>query len=360
MAGEPYWQTRLLRADEVASMHELSKACFGARANSEAFIQHRYFGTDGPQVFVVVADVDGRLVGSQAVTLLRFAVAGQDQLVGMFTDGMTHPDHRKKGIFRHLLVEAERLSFERGTLFLFTMPNDESLPAFAKSEQWRILPERLLYIRPVSVRGLLADRGLPLFLATFLGAPVDALLSLFKSHGGARAEELRELSGVATELDCLADRVAREAGGVMCKRDYCFLHWRFEENPTFRYRYFVVRDDLGQLDGYVVTTDERRFGTMVSYVVDSMCTPGSPGFRPLLYFATHRLREAGTRLVGAITSSPSQIATLRRAGFHKVPACIAPRRFHTACAPNPERLDIPAVVSDPRAWLLTLADFDTI
>lgn len=341
-------------------MHELSVACFGERANSEAFIRQRYGGGGGPQVDVVVADVGGRIVGSQALTLFPFMIDGRSETAGMFTDGMTHPDHRKRGIFRVLLEAAEARAWERGVGLLFTMPNDESLPAFEKSAAWKVLPDRELFVLPVDMGGFLRDRGLPKLLAAPMGGCASLLLSAAWKGGVARVEEIGGLAPYAAELDGLARAAAQAYGGVMCLRDHAFLRWRFEGNPTWRYRYFISRDAAGTLDGYAVTTTERRMNTTISYVVDMLSVPDTAPLSGLLRLVAGTLRREGTRLLASITSSPLQAEALRRAGLRRLPDRIAPRKFHTAYALNPSRPDLASACARKDAWLLSLADFDTI
>ena len=351
---------RLFTEEDVHGVYELSRACFVDRANTEAFIRRRYAPHRQPAVRVVLAEADGLLIGAQAVTLLPFFLEGREEPVAVFTDGMTHPNYRNRGVFRRVLHEAQQQAFDLGAAMLMTMPNDASLPAFRKSGLWQILPDRYLHVLPLDMPGFFRDRGLPSFLAAGLG-----LLSGLRllGSGAAPAEGVREvadLTCLAADLNTLAAAAARRIGGMMCRRDLAFLRWRFCGNPTWQYRYFISYDPAGRVQGYIVTTTERRLGTLVSYLVDMLCVGSAAVPLRLVSHAASTMRAGGARLFGIIASSAWLESVLRKAGFWKVPQFAAPRRFHTAYAVNPRRPDLATLAARTTAWFLSLADFDTI
>lgn len=359
MSAQRNWTVRLLRSDEGTALHRLSVACFGDGAHTEAFVQHRFCNGSVPSAEVVVAESDGRLVGAQAVTYLNFVVGGREETAGMFTDGMTHPNYRRQGIFRSLLVETEQRAFGNGASLLFTMPNDRSLPSFQRSPGWRILPDRILLARVVDVAGLLADRGMPGLLARGTGALTHWVVRNGSHLDPSGLAEVNELTPYSDEIDALTETMLPQLGSVACNRKHAFLDWRFAKNPSWRYRYFVAKDSSGKLSAYLVTVGEQRMGTYVCYAADLLWSSERDMIR-LLDFAALEVKRGGARLFGSIVSSPALVQVLRKAGFRNVPAAVSKRSFHTAYAVNPERPDIAAVAGDGNAWFLSLADFDTI
>jgi len=358
MTARGNWPVRLLRSDEAAALHRLSVECFGDGAHSEAFVQQRFCNGAAIASDVVVAEGAGRLIGAQAVTYLSFFVGGRAETAGMFTDGMTHPDYRRRGIFRSLLLEAERRAYDRGASLLFTMPNDRSLPSFERSPGWHILPDRILLARVLDVAGLFQDRGLPGLLARGMGA-----LTHWAVRNGGRLDaigltEVSELRPFAAEIDAIAERAIPQHG-VACDRGFAFLDWRFAQNPTWRYRYFVATDAAGRLSAYLVTAGEQRIGTFLSYAADMLWTNEQSMIR-LLDFSAAALKKDGSRLFGSIVTSPRLLRVLTKAGFRRVPRMVSKRCFHTAYAVHPDRPDVAAVARQSDGWFLSLADFDTI
>ncbi|MEX2302113.1 MAG: GNAT family N-acetyltransferase [Bryobacterales bacterium] len=353
------WTVRALRSDEGAALHRLSVACFGEGAHTAAFVDHRFCNGSAVPAEVVVAECDGRLIGAQAVTYLNFFAAGKEVTAGMFTDGMTHPNYRRQGVFRALLEETERRAFANEASLLFTMPNDRSLPSFQRSPGWHILPDRVLLARVVEVAGLLEDRGAPKPLARGVGALTHWAIRNGSHLDTNGLDEVNDLAPYAAEIDTLTEGTLPRLGGVACSRKHAFLDWRFAKNPSWRYRYFVAKDSTGRLSGYLVTVVEQRMGTSVCYAADMLWTDERDMIR-LLDFAALAVKSGGARLFGSIVSSPALIRVLRMAGFRQVPASVSKRSFHTAYAVHPDRSDIAAIAREGDAWFLSLADFDTI
>lgn len=359
MTTTNHWTVRALRSDEGAALHRLSVACFGEGAHTPAFVHQRFCNGSAVPAEVVVAECDGRLIGAQAVTYLQFVAAGKEVTAGMFTDGMTHPNYRRQGVFRKLLDETQRRAFAKEASLLFTMPNDRSLPSFQRSPGWHILPDRVLMARVVEVAGLLEDRGAPKPLARGIGALTHWAIRNGSHLDASGLTEVNDLAPHAAEIDALAAETLPRLGGVACSRKHAFLDWRFAKNPSWRYRYFVAKNSQGRLSAYLVTVAEQRMGTLVSYAADMLWADERDMIR-LLDFAALAVKSGGARLFGSIVSSPALIRVLRKAGFRQVPASVSKRSFHTAYAVHPDRSDIAAIARQGDAWFLSLADFDTI
>lgn len=59
-------------------------------------------------------------------------LSGQQILAAQSGDTMTHPNHRRKGLFRLLFEETAKLAKEEGIRFIFGFPNEASYPGFIK------------------------------------------------------------------------------------------------------------------------------------------------------------------------------------------------------------------------------------
>ena len=358
VAPDRPWRLRRLRADETDEARALSVACFGARANTEAFIRARYFHPQGPRVFVVVAEQDGRLIGQQAATLLPFRAGDSDVTVCMFTDGMTHPGYQRRGVFAHLLKATAAQAFERGACALFTMPNDESIPAFRKSATWSLFPPRYLYARVIDAGGFCRDRRLPRALGALL-VPV-ARRPQAARWASYSVDQIDGIETVADHIDRLAGDCCRCIGGVLCRRDAAFLQWRFGENPTFSYRYFVARDAEGRIGALVITTTESRLHTTITLVVDVVWSGDDEALSAAVEYAADRGLQDGATVFGTIVTPGHLADRLRRCGLCRLPPRFVGRRFHTAIALHPDRSVVPPIMARSESWYFGLADFDTI
>jgi hypothetical protein len=79
-------------------------------------------------------------------------VNGETMLAAQSADTMTHPGHRKKGLFQYLAQKTYALAKENGIRFIFGFPNQNSYPGFVKLN-WQFQPEplKLFMIRASSL-----------------------------------------------------------------------------------------------------------------------------------------------------------------------------------------------------------------
>jgi len=71
-----------------------------------------------------------------------FKLDGKTVLAAQSADTMTHPDHRKQGLFQRLAAKTYDLAREQNIQFIFGFPNQNSLPGFIKLN-WQFLPDQL-------------------------------------------------------------------------------------------------------------------------------------------------------------------------------------------------------------------------
>jgi hypothetical protein len=66
----------------------------------------------------------------------RFQIDGQMFLAGQAVDAMTHPDHRKNGLFLQLVEKTLELARHQGIQFIFGFPNQNSYAGLVKAN-WK-------------------------------------------------------------------------------------------------------------------------------------------------------------------------------------------------------------------------------
>lgn len=84
---------------------------------------------------------NGELAAYYGVFPVQMRVGDETFTAAQSGDTMTHPDHRKQGLFIRLAEETYRLAYDEGVKLVFGFPNDNSLPGFQRHLNWTFLPQ---------------------------------------------------------------------------------------------------------------------------------------------------------------------------------------------------------------------------
>ena len=211
---------------------------------------------------MLVAEVDGEIVGLRAFMRWAFAADGRRLSAVRAVDTATHPDHQGKGIFSRLTLEALDMLRDEGVDFVFNTPNGKSLPGYLKMG-WKPVgrfPVRIRVRHPWrfgrGARGALSGAETATSLHDVSGAePAGSLLSTQDSLG-----------------DLLRSRVA-PAGRLATPVDVDYLRWRYAEAPELAYR-AVVDEDAAGVRGFAVFRTRSRGTLREATVAELMVRAG--------------------------------------------------------------------------------------
>jgi GNAT superfamily N-acetyltransferase len=166
---------------------------------------------------VLLAEEDGRTVGTASISFVSMSIGGERLEVGMPLRVATDPDYRGRGIFGKLEAANEERVSGLGVRLLLTVPNAASAPVFLGRLGWTPLPSLRVWSR----------------WRLWSGKP--------------RAQSVERFSAVP----------APEAGGPdRVLRDEAWLNWRFADSPT---PYALL-----QGDGYAVVRGRGRLGVLAA------------------------------------------------------------------------------------------------
>lgn len=111
---------------------------YNTKNSGASYIGYIAFSEDGPAAFY-------------GVLPCLMNIGGETVLAAQSADTMTHPDHRKKGLFQYLAQKTYALAKESGIRFIFGFPNQNSYPGFVKLNwQFPMEPLKLFMIRASS------------------------------------------------------------------------------------------------------------------------------------------------------------------------------------------------------------------
>jgi GNAT superfamily N-acetyltransferase len=321
------------RKDEASVLALLSASLGSGPAGERPVEFFRWKHLENPfgQSFMLVAETDGRIVGFRAFMRWRFTTGGGAVTAVRAVDTATHPDHRGRGIFSRLTLEA--LGALRGGVDLvFNTPNEKSLPGYLKMG-WRTVgavPIRVRIRRPVrfarharSLRRYVVARPAP---SPSVAAP----------HA---SEALRDAEG----LSRLLQTTARNPGRFSTPRTIDYLRWRYGAAPLLDYR--AVGESEGLAIFRVRPRGALREATVAEFIV-------SEGLRER---ARHLLRAVSAAAdVDHITVSfpaGSDVERALRRGTVPAPGGMT-------LVTNPLSTDIRPDPTELTSWALTLGDLE--
>jgi GNAT acetyltransferase-like protein len=279
-----------------------------------------------------VAETDDGLVGHLAFVPQRYTAP--EPIRGAFTvDAMTHPQFRGRQIYSRLVALAgERLQTRFDVFTAFQIRPHVLGGAVAAG--WRPIARIPVLLRPLSLRGLARDFGLPLG-----GPPIGEAEHRDPSIRAIQPDELEQIDAL------LATPSIRQ------RRTIEFIRWRYLQNPRWHY----------ELEGFFEGTSLRAFvihrettlrGLRTLAFADVGFLAGSEtALRQLVRHVLQNGRRRGIGLAAAfLTEGHPAYGAVRARGFVR-----GPHRFNFLL-----NMSDPAAVTwtKERPWSMSWGDTD--
>lgn len=364
--NKPHWTIRLARPEEAPAILELAHAVHGYNRPelNQSYLQWRYWNDTPFRADVLAAEHEGRLIGIQPVALFDFQQGGKQFKGAMYTGVMTHPDHRRRGVFRALVDAANEYAVGRGAAFSMTMPNTNALAGFRQFVGWRYPGQIATWFKVIDGSALLRPK-IGAVLAKALGWVPNAVLRRRRAVSGMLPRHSCELvASPPNDLDALMDDCAVELGGVFLRRSSAYWSWRYCNRPLASYRptrtispafrTLLLRDGSRPV-GMVVTSVAVQLGVEVGMIVDLVARGGLGPIRRLLCEAEADLRGRGLGVIALQATHPVLQRALADEGYLCPKPGRLPRQFHFAYRPFDGPLSGDLRIGD---WFLMLGDSD--
>lgn len=357
--SDQYCTTRLARPDDTDAVLRLVRTVHGDRypALNRSYWDWRYLSDAPFHADVVVAEHKGDVIGIQPVALFDFRW-NEDRMKGaMYTGVLTHPAHRRRGVFRSLVSSANEHAAHRGASFSMTMPNEASLPGFRRFGGWEYPGPIPLYVKLASGVGGLC-RGVGRVAANLLGLP-PRVKSTRPATGRLRTSfDVETVDHPPDELDELAESFARHCSALTIIRSTGYWNWRYCSKPASTYRTLLARRG-GQVVGVVVTSAYRRFALEVGMILDLVAVGGLLPIRELLRIAEQDCVSRGVGLIACQATSPLMKQALKDEGYRCPRAGPLLKRFHFVYFPTGVA-GMPRKPNNVCDWHLSFGDSDNI
>lgn len=264
------------------------------------FFRWKHLDNPAGRSFMLVAELNGEIVGFRAFMRWRFVVGGTSVRAVRAVDTATRPDQQGKGIFSRLTLQA--LEALRGeTDLVFNTPNSSSLPGYLKMG-WSTVGQMPVWIR---VRRPLAFvRGL---------RSIHSPSSLPSSAPEVQAPPAIDIFDRTADLTELLEEAGTPDGRLATPLDTDYLAWRYGRAPALGYR-VITEETAGRLSGAAFFRVRPRGDLWETTLGDVIVRSGD--------------RRTARQLIGRVVSASrvhhvtchfptgsSQLAGARRIGF---------------------------------------------
>ena len=268
------------------------------------------------------------MVGLQPSIRHEILWAGEPRVAYQLTDVLTHPEHRRRGVFTALVEALTAAAAREGAACAFTFPNHRSYPGFVRLGTWEHPLSLPLLFRPPIRR----SRG----------------------SGGSTPLQICSTERFESGADELGAELASRFSAVT-RRDHRYLNWRYIEAPGRPYLCLCARQG-DRWRAIVVGRIVRRLGVRIGAIVELL---GEPAALRLLIPALERLLlDRGARTIGALLIPGNRETDLLcELGYRTLPAWLIRKEFYfmTRALQTP-----PAPAGPAAAWWLSWGNIDIV
>jgi len=248
--------------DEAGVLDLLSLTLGGGPAGRRPpeFFRWKHLESPFGPSHMLVAEVDGRIVGLRAFMRWRFLAGEREVAAVRAVDTATHPEHQGRGIFSRLTRQAVGDLRDEVDL-VFNTPNEKSLPGYLKMG-WTVVGRLHVDVRvrrPLSVARELRH----LRITAEPGRP----------RPDVRAERAAHALGDPGLTRLLSAASEGSGRSLVTPRNAEFLTWRYGSAPLLDYR--AVRQHAGgELVGIALFRVRPRGRLWETSVAEAIVRPG--------------------------------------------------------------------------------------
>ena len=207
---------------------------------------------------IFLATKDSEIVGFLGFIPRYFDIGGDRITSYQAVDGFITPTERGKGVFNLIVQNATDFFRSKESIFLFGLPNSDSIPAFLKKD-WVIIGNIRKYIYPLNFELLVRTvRRLHVLW------PLGKVANYFHHHFDTNSRFPEKV------IPCpgnVFDKAFSMRLKLFAVRDADYLNWRFVSNPMATYTNLYFDDGRGNILGFCSLKIIGNVVTMMDLVI---------------------------------------------------------------------------------------------
>ena len=303
-----------------------------------------------------LAEANGRIVAHHMMVPIKYKINGQISLCGLGTEAMTHPDYRRRGLWKSTTEALLSDSVDMAISAIGT-PNKLSHAAWSKVDGFFKVSTTKVMVKPLNwknfIRLKIKNKLLSRFLATGAALVFDKIF--FRTHKAPEIDGLaiNRITSFDERFDRLWDRVP-DRYPIMTVRNKDYLNWRYN-TPGMEYSIYAAEEG-SEVRGYLVLSDRLLRGARVSYVAD-MIAESEAVMHCLVSKAVEECHQSGIDFISySLIANKAYHRALRKNGFLFYPLM---RDSYLGIYSNSKKVS-QSYLQNPKNWLFQHGDTDTI
>jgi hypothetical protein len=330
VSSDSSYSIRLYKPGDEEEIVDVLKACYPEWKNTEYPLEYwKWKYLENPYgSYVILAEWDGNIVGSEHRLLHKIKVDNKTVISSLGDDSATHPDYRRKGIYKNMVYFGDDITIEKKTVLRYGIQIHEASVIMVMRRGFTLFPFQISHMLKIKDVGThFQNRPTKNYLVARIGFSVLKFLNRLNKiirHSGTYPEiNIEDISMFDDRINSFWENIRIEYNFIIEKnRDY--LNWRYcDPRSSNKGKYFVKQAvKNNEILGFIVLEIGEKDDYSEGYIVDLLALPdrmdvaGKLTAEALLFFRHSDINVVHYRVV---KDHPYQ-ALLRENGFIEVPS----------------------------------------
>lgn len=215
------------------------------------------------------------LVGHYAIIGAKLKLGDTCVLGAQSVDTATHPNHRRRGIFKDLAITVYEHASQIGIHMVYGFAAGASLRGFIKRLGWKVACPVPVLVYPLNFKKVAALKSPNRLLRrlTVLWLKIEAKLRR-RDRAISKVSEGRvmRISSFDERFDLFWEDIKHEYHNIVV-RDKDYLNWRYTLEPEHEYAIFAVHKG-GKILGFTVVGISEGQNMRIGNILEALCLSG--------------------------------------------------------------------------------------
>jgi len=304
-----------------------------------------------------LAEQNGKIVGYCAILPMRLSIMGKIVLASLAVDKLTHPDHRRRGIYETLAKKVYAEAAGDGIRIVLGFPNQFSHAAIIEKLDWFDIANMQIMLKPLNWKDAIGLVAKNQYLGSIF-SPVASLLWDKTLHGRKKPDVIegltvKQVTSFDERFDILWNKVADQFQ-IMVLRNNNYLRWRYGA-PEANYSIFIAEKD-SEIWGYLVIKYITDSGIKVGIIFD-MVAQSKDVLDPLIRKLIRDCQQNRVALIQyQLRANKVYRRVLQRNGFISLPFI----KGSYFCAYSTSTDISQQFLGNPDNWFVQIGDSDLV